>query len=224
WEARQTISQSMIPYEDLFDWIYENLPLVIDDPTERLNALEALSKADIYQSRARKSSYRLLKYMFNMMTGGVAFSRKKSQGLGLIKQVHGAILGVGMPLSSFQTTETKEGIVIKPTRWLGRDKWGELNKGLRGIGASWVYGQNVWVMPYYREPQTKWRYITTYHSRRKTKAVAAKLAAKTHTSSQEAVTETLPLLKIIYKSNQERAEEIDAWLDLEDKEKELLHI
>ncbi len=85
-----------------------------------------------------------------------------------------------------------------------------------------MYGQNYWMLPYYREPQTKWRYITTYHSRRKMKAVAAKLAVKTHTSTQEAITETLPLLRIIYNSGQGSTEEIDAWLDLEDKEQEYL--
>lgn len=221
-EARKTISQSMIPYEDLFDWIYENLPLVIDEPGERLQALETLAKADVYQRRARSSNYRLLKYMFNLMTGGVAFSRRNSQGLGLMKQVHAAIQRIGMPLSSFQTTETKDGIMIKPTRWLGRDKWGALNGELRGIGARWTYGQNFWVLPYFREPQTKWRYITTYHSRRRMKAVAAKLAVKTHTSTQEAVTETLPLLRIIYNADQENAEKIDAWLNLDDKEQEYL--
>jgi DNA polymerase III delta prime subunit len=222
WEARQTISQSMIPYEDLFDWIYENLPLVIDEPGERLQALETLAKADVYQKRARSSNYRLLKYMFNLMTGGVALSRTKSQGLGLMKQVHAAIQRNGLPLSNFQTSETKDGIMIKPIRWLGRDRWGALNGELRGMGASWTYGQNFWVLPYFREPQTRWRYMTTYYSRRNMKAVAAKLAAKTHTSTQEAVTETLPLLRIIYNADQENAEKIDAWLDLEDKEQDYL--
>jgi replication factor C large subunit len=222
WEARQTISQSMIPYEDLFDWIYENLPLVVDEPGERLQALETLAKAAIYQRRARSSNYRLLKYMFNLMTGGVAFSRTKSQGLGLLKQVHAAIQRNGMPLSNFQTSETKDGIMIKPIRWLGRDKWGALNGELRGMGASWAYGQNFWVLPYFREPQTKWRYITTYHDRRKMSAVAAKLAVKTHTSTQEAILETLPLLRIIYNADPGNAEKIDAWLDLEDKEQDYL--
>lgn len=222
WEARQTVSQCMIPYEDLFDWIYENLPLVIDEPGERLEALETLAKADVYQSRARSSNYRLLKYMFNLMTGGVAFCRRKSQGLGLMKQVHAAIHRNGLPLNGFQTTETRDGVMIKPNRWLGRDKWGALNGELRDMGAKWVYGQNYWMLPYYREPQTKWRYIKTYHSRRKMKAVAAKLAVKTHTSTQEAITETLPLLRIIYNSGQGNTEEIDAWLDLEDKEQEYL--
>ena len=222
WEARQTISQSMIPYEDLFDWVYENLPTIIDDPDERLEALEVLAKADVYQNRARSADYRLLKYMFNLMTGGVAFAKKRSQGLGLMKQVQQAILRVGVPLSSFQTSEAKEGITVNPTRWLGRDKWGDLNSHMRGIGGKWVYGQNVWVVPYLREPQAKWRYIMTYHDRRKMRAVAEKLAQRTHTSTQEAATETLPLLRIIYKASQESADMIDGWLELEDKEREYL--
>lgn len=221
-EARQTISQSMIPYEDLFDWVYENLPLIIDDPEERLEALEVLAKADVYQNRARSADYRMLKYMFNLMTGGVAFVRKKSKGLGLMKQVQQAILRAGLPLSSFQTSEEKEGIVVNPARWLGRDKWGALNSHMRGIGGKWVYGQNVWVVPYLREPQVKWRYITTYHDRRKMRAVAEKLAQRTHTSTQEAVTETMPLLRIIYRGSQETADAIDDWLELEDKEREYL--
>jgi replication factor C large subunit len=222
WEARQTISQSMIPYEDLFDWIYENLPYIVDDPGERLEALIVLAKADVYQNRARSADYRLLKYMFNLMTGGVAFTKKVSKGLGLMKQVQQAILRSELPLSNFQTSETREGVLVNPARWLGRDKWGELNGALRGMGGKWVYGQNVWLVPYLREPQNKWRYITTYHDRRKTQAVAAKLAQMTHTSTQEAVTETLPLLRIIYRSRQEAAEEIDSWLELEDKEREFL--
>jgi len=222
WEARQTISQSMIPYEDLFDWIYENLPYIVDDPGERLEALSVLAKADIYQNRARSTDYRLLKYMFNLMTGGVAFTKKVSKGLGLMKQVQQAVLRSGLPLSNFQTSETREGVLVNPVRWLGRDKWGELNGAIRSVGGRWVYGQNVWLVPYLREPQNKWRYITTYNDRRKTREVAAKLAQRTHTSTQEAVTETLPLLRIIYRSGQEAADEIDAWLDLEDKEREFL--
>jgi hypothetical protein len=44
----------------------------------------------------------------------------------------------------------------------------------------------------------------------------------THTSTQEAVTETLPLRRIIYRSRQGAADEIDAWLELEDKEREFM--
>jgi hypothetical protein len=83
WDARRIISSAHIPYDDLFDWIYENLPLVLDDPVERYAGMEALARADLYESRAKRSSYRLLKYMFNEMTGGVALSRLP-RGLDLI--------------------------------------------------------------------------------------------------------------------------------------------
>jgi replication factor C large subunit len=222
WEARRTISQSMIPYEDLFDWIYENLPLIIDDREEQLEALEMMAKADVYQNRAKNFNYRLLKYMFNLMTGGVALSRKQSKGLGIINQVQLSIKKVGLSSSGLQIRETKEGVTVNPTKWLGREKWGELNSLLRKIGGKWVYGQNVWIIPYIREPQSKWRYITTYHDRRRMKAIAEKLAQRTHTSTQEAITETMPLLKVIYRANQENANMIVSWLELEPKEQEYL--
>lgn len=222
WEARQTISQSMIPYDVLFEWIYENLPLIIDHPKERLMALQALSSADIYQKRAKTSNYRLLKYMFNQMTGGVSFSRSKSKGLGLSKLVHIAIMKTGLPINNFTTIETPEGIMIKPNSWLGKEKWGELNHLLRETGARWAYGRNVWILPYYREPQTKWRFITTFHNRNRRKGVAEKIANKTHTSTQKAITETLPLLKIIYQAQPDSREELNQWLELEDKEQEFM--
>ena len=218
WEARQTISQSMIPYDELILWIYENLPFVVDEPVERLHALESLSNADIHQKRARMSNYRLLKYMFNSMTGGVAFSRIKSKGLGLLNTVNIAILKAGLPVNNFTTAETPEGFTIKPNRWLGKEKWAKLNRSLRSIGAKWAYGRNVWVLPYYREPQTKWRYIQTYHDRRRRTDVAAKIAKKTHTSTQKAVTETLPLLKIIYSNQPDKTEELNQWFNFEEKE------
>jgi len=35
-------------YDDLFDWIYENLPLVLDDPPDLAEALHALAWANIH--------------------------------------------------------------------------------------------------------------------------------------------------------------------------------
>jgi replication factor C large subunit len=222
WEARQIFNQSMIPYDDLFDWIYENIPLILDDPQERVQAMESLSNADVFSKRARTSNYRLLKYMFNSMTGGVSLHKKKSKGLGLLKQIEVTINKNGLQNRNFSTIETKNGIKIKPNNWLGREKWGNLNQTLQNIGAKWIYGQNVWIVPYVREPLNKWRYIRTYHNRRKRRNLAGKLAKKTHTSTQEAITETIPLLKIIYKSNPNSQKEIDKWLKLEESEKEFL--
>jgi replication factor C large subunit len=222
WEARHTISQSMIPYDDLFDWIYENVPLIIDEPKERLQALESLAKADIFSKRARTKNYRLLKYMFNDMTGGVSLHKEKSKGLGQKNQVIKTISKNGFHLNNFSMTESKERIRIKPKRWLGKEKWGILNKDIRAFGAKWIYGQNFWLLPYYREPQIKWRYIKTYHYRRRRKILAEKLAEKTHTSQKDVIHEILPLLKIIYQSKPESQKIINKWLELEDKEQEIL--
>jgi len=113
--------------------------------------------------------------------------------------------------------------MVKPNRWLGKDKWAKLNTSLRGLGASWVYDKNVWMLPYYREPQAKWRFIRTYHARRRMKSVTRRLAAKTHTSSAKARTEILPLLRHMIRSNQAIYDDLSTWM-LETPDKKLAHL
>jgi len=216
WEARKSINQAYIDHEELFDWIYENLPLILDDKRDLAEGLDALSRADIYAKRARISSYRLQKYMFNAMTGGVAFAGGHSEGLGLRKQVSTAVAKLGYPQSAFVYQETAQGMLVKPIKYMG-DDWRRVNEALRGLGATWVRGGNGWAIPYLRPPQLKWRYIRTYHSRRKLQAVAAKVALKCHISSKEAVSEVIPLLRLMYR-NKEGGEATTAWLDLEEDE------
>jgi DNA polymerase III delta prime subunit len=211
-EARKTIRQSMINYDDLYDWIYENLPIVIDDPIERLNALMMLAKADIYENRARTYDYRLLKYMFDLMTGGVALSREKSQGTGYKDQLESALYSVGLPPSKLGTQETQEGIMIKPTGWLGKDVWADLNNSLKAIGAKWIYGKNVWVLPYYKEPQTKWRFISTYHSRRRMNSVTSQIAYSCHTSTDKVRNDILPFLTYMIRNSEEMFNETQTWM------------
>jgi replication factor C large subunit len=212
WEARQTINQSMISYDDLFEWIYENIPIVFDEPSERLKALETVSRADIHQRRARLFDYRLLKYMFDQMTGGVSLTRRKSKGEGYRSQVTSAIASVGLTPSTVSFYDMPEGVTIKPNSWLGKDKWNNLNHSLRSIGAQWVYGQNVWVLPYYRDPQAKWRYITTYYKRRRINSVASVLARNCHTSSSKAKNEILPVVSYIIENNKESYNELFNWM------------
>jgi replication factor C large subunit len=216
WEARKSINQAYIDHEELFDWIYENLPLILDDKRDLAEGLDALSRADIYAKRARSSSYRLQKYMFNAMTGGVAFARGHSEGLGLRKQVSIAVAKLGYPQSAFVYQETAQGMLVKPIKYMG-DDWRRVNEALRGLGATWVRGGNGWAIPYLRPPQLKWRYIRTYHSRRKLQAVAAKVALRCHISSKEAVSEVIPLLRLMYR-NKEGAEATTVWLELEEDE------
>jgi DNA polymerase III delta prime subunit len=211
-EAKQTIKQSMINYDDLYDWIFENLPTVIDDPKERLEAIDLMAKADIFQTRARKYDYRLLKYTFDLMTGGVAFTRVKSEGTGYRGRLDQVVLAAGLPLSKIGTTESSEGIVIKPNGWLGKDDWAKLNDSLRDVGAKWVYGRNVWILPYYKEPQTKWRFIKTFHSRRRMNSVTQRIAEHTHIGSAKARTEVLPLLSYMIRNDKEMYESTENWM------------
>jgi replication factor C large subunit len=218
WEARHTINESMISYDDLFDWIYENIPIAIDEPTERMQALDKLSKADIYQNRAKSFDYRLLKYMFDQMTGGISLTRRKSKGEGYREQLNSTIRSVGLTPSTISFIDTPEGVMIKPNSWLGKDKWNILNQNLRDIGARWIYGKNVWVLPYYREPQAKWRYISTYHRRRRINSVVNVLARKCHTSSQRARSEILPIVSYMIENDRETFNELANWIiDIHDK-------
>jgi replication factor C large subunit len=216
YEARKVINQAYIDHEELFDWIYENLPLILNDGEDLVNGLEALARADVYAKRARNSSYRLQKYMFNSMTGGVAFSRERSEGLGLRRQIMTAVAKLGYPQSAFVYQETVGGILVKPGRYMG-DDWKRVNEAFRGLGATWIRGGNNWTIPYLRPPQLKWRYIRTYHSRRKLQAVAAKVALRCHISSKEAVSEVIPLLRLMYR-DKATAELTTAWLELEEDE------
>ena len=154
--------------------------------------------------------------MFNSMTGGVSFSNERSEGLGLHRQVITTLAKLGYPQSAFVFLETGGGLMVKPVKYMG-DDWRLVNGALRGLGATWVRGGNSWVIPYLRPPQLKWRYIRTYHSRRKLQSVAAKIALKCHVSSKEAVSDVIPLLRLMYR-NKEMAEVTTAWLKLEEDE------
>lgn len=76
-QAKSAISQANIDYETMMIWINEHIPTYYDDPEEIWRAYEALSRADVYMGRIRKSgSWDLLSYVFDMMGPGVAFARK----------------------------------------------------------------------------------------------------------------------------------------------------
>ncbi len=220
WDARRIISSAHIPYDDLFDWIYENLPLVLDDPSDLAEGMNALARADIHQSRARRTqNYRLIKYMFNEMTGGVALSRRNSGGVGLLKMARIKVAELGFAPHEFTIVESPDGVRIKPNRYL-KDDWRRVNGAFRSMGARWVRGGGCWNLPYFRSPQLVWRYRRTYHSRRRRRSIAGRVAEKCHISTKEAVAEVIPLLKVIYEEDPSMAEDVSRWLDLGDKEAE----
>ena len=217
-EARSVISSAHINYDTLFDWIYENLPTVLDHPSELAEGLEALARADMFQTRGKTSQdYRLLKYMFNAMTGGVTMARRKSEGAGLLKLVGATVQRLGYPLNDFMIMETKDGVEIKPVKYLKND-WRKVNTAFRGIGAEYIRGAGRWRPPYFRPPGLKWRYIKTYHSRRRLRSVAEKVARMCHIGRKEAVSEVIPLIKVIYKDDKIMGEDLANWLDLEKNE------
>jgi replication factor C large subunit len=215
-DARKAISQAFINHEELFDWIYENLPLIFDDPHELAEALNALSRADIFERRAKTFNYRLQKYMYNNMTGGVALSRTNSQGLGLRKQILQSTAKLGYKINSFTFTESNDGLIVKPVKYLG-DEWRKVNEGFRLMGATWLRGGGSWIIPYVRPPQLKWRYIRTFSSRKKLQSVSAKVASKLHVDTKTAVSEIIPLMRLMFRSKK-TAELVSSWLELEDEE------
>ena len=67
--------------DELLLWIDENVPYVYYKPEDIARAYEALSRADIYLGRAKRTgNYSLWKYATDMMTAGVAVAGVKKKG------------------------------------------------------------------------------------------------------------------------------------------------
>jgi len=78
-EARRAVDVADVDYEMLFEWIYENAPHQLSDMRDLSDALDALSRADIYLNRVKTlQEWGLLKYAFDQMTASVAMARKRS--------------------------------------------------------------------------------------------------------------------------------------------------
>ncbi|MEM0505972.1 MAG: replication factor C large subunit [Thermosphaera sp.] len=76
-QAKDALTSTDLDYDELFLWLNEHIPTYYEDPEEMYRAYEALSRADVYYGRIRKSGqWDLLSYMFDMMGPGVAFARK----------------------------------------------------------------------------------------------------------------------------------------------------
>ncbi|WP_455277229.1 replication factor C large subunit [[Eubacterium] cellulosolvens] len=78
--ARRALDISEVDYEMLFEWIYENVPRQLSDSSDMVNAMEALSKADLFIARTKKhQAWSLLSYVIDLMTAGVAMAREKTK-------------------------------------------------------------------------------------------------------------------------------------------------
>jgi len=76
--ARMSIQNVSKPPDEIFWWIEQNISNEYEKPEEIAKAYEMLSRADIFRGRISGRQYwKLLKYMIDLMTAGVALSKKE---------------------------------------------------------------------------------------------------------------------------------------------------
>ena len=76
-QARELLWTLDRPPDDAIDWIDENIPRMLLDPADLVRAYAAISRADLFFSRARRrQAYRMWGYASDLMTAGVVVSRK----------------------------------------------------------------------------------------------------------------------------------------------------
>lgn len=77
-EARRAIDEVDKAPDEMFWWIESNILREFEKPEEIAAAFDALSWADVFRNRIRKTkNWRFLAYMIDFMTGGVATARRK---------------------------------------------------------------------------------------------------------------------------------------------------
>ncbi|MBD3155307.1 MAG: replication factor C large subunit [Candidatus Aenigmarchaeota archaeon] len=76
--ARRSVSDVDKRPDEIFWWIEQNIANEYEKIEEISNAYEMLSRADIFRGRiSRRQYWTLLKYMIDLMSGGVALSKKE---------------------------------------------------------------------------------------------------------------------------------------------------
>lgn len=79
WQAREAVSNSEVDYELLMRWIQENIPEQYSGE-DMWRAFDALSRASIFLSRTRRTSWDMLIFMFDLMGPGVAMAERAKFG------------------------------------------------------------------------------------------------------------------------------------------------
>jgi len=83
--AKRAVDMADVDSDMLFEWIYENLPYHLRDPSDLSRAMDSLATADLYRGRIRASqNWSLLRYVIDFMTAGVAMAREKTQPAGFV--------------------------------------------------------------------------------------------------------------------------------------------
>ena len=81
--AKQAVDMAEVDPDMLFEWIYENAPQHLTHPQDLARAMDALSMADVYRGRIRKTgNWKFMRYFLDFMTAGVAMARQKSRPSG----------------------------------------------------------------------------------------------------------------------------------------------
>ncbi len=82
-EARQAMMDFDESPDDTIDWIEENLPKMMGNIPDLADAYEKLARADIFLGRTqRKQDYHYWRYATDLMSAGIALSRKGKPGKG----------------------------------------------------------------------------------------------------------------------------------------------
>jgi len=77
-DARRAIDGADKPIDEIFWWIETNITNEFQKAEEIADAFDALSIADIFRQRIRKThNWRFLAYVVDMMTGGVAVAKRE---------------------------------------------------------------------------------------------------------------------------------------------------
>lgn len=83
--ARRAVDMADVDPDMLFEWVYENLPHHLRDPSDLAQAMGSLATADLYRGRIRRSQdWTLTRYVIDFMTAGVAMAREKTTPAGFV--------------------------------------------------------------------------------------------------------------------------------------------
>jgi replication factor C large subunit len=83
--AKRAVNMADVDIDMLFEWIYENVPAHLTDPHDLARAMDALSMADVYRGRIRRTQdYSFIRYVIDYMTAGVAMARQNTKTGGWI--------------------------------------------------------------------------------------------------------------------------------------------
>ncbi|MCS7123973.1 MAG: replication factor C large subunit [Candidatus Bathyarchaeota archaeon] len=81
--AKRAVDMADVDTDMLFEWIYENVPAHLTDPHDLARAMDALSMADVYRGRIRKTQdWSFVRYVVDFMSAGVAMARVNTKTSG----------------------------------------------------------------------------------------------------------------------------------------------